>query len=131
MLQPNLETLFPYKEEMTMPTMPKIEVYDPPMCCSTGVCGPDPDEELTRFSADLDWLKRQGVEVQRYNLAQEPTAFTSQPDVARIVNETGGDDLPVVVFDGRVVSQGEYPSREQLAELAGGSKSPGRAGGCC
>jgi len=99
--------------------MPKIEVYDPPMCCSTGVCGPEPDEQLTRFSADLDWLKHQGVAVRRYNLAQEPTAFTSHPDVARIVSDTSGDGLPVVALDGRVVSQGEYPSRQRLAELVG------------
>ena len=33
--------------------MAKIEVYDPAMCCSTGVCGPEPDEQLARFSADL------------------------------------------------------------------------------
>lgn len=99
--------------------MTQVEVYDPPMCCSTGVCGPEPEEKLARFSADLDWLKRQGVQVRRYNLAQEPTAFTSQPEVSKIVNETGGDGLPVVMINGIVVSQGEYPSRQRLAELTG------------
>lgn len=99
--------------------MTSIEVYDPPMCCSTGVCGPEPDEQLTRFSADLDWLKHQGVEVRRYNLAQEPAAFTANPQVKQIVDVTGGDGLPVVVVDGRVVSQQEYPTRQRLAELTG------------
>lgn len=99
--------------------MTKVEVFDPPMCCSSGVCGPEPDERLTRFSADLDWLKRQGLDVQRYNLAQEPAKFTAQPLVQRIVDETGGDGLPVVMFDGQVISQGEYPSRQRLAEAAG------------
>jgi hypothetical protein len=23
--------------------MPKVQVFDPPMCCSTGVCGPEVD----------------------------------------------------------------------------------------
>jgi hypothetical protein len=32
-------------------------VFDPAMCCSTGVCGPSVDPELARFAADLDWLK--------------------------------------------------------------------------
>ncbi len=98
--------------------MPRIEVFDPPMCCSTGVCGPEPEEHLTRFSADLDWLKHQGVEVRRYNLAQEPAAFTANSQVKQIVDVTGGDSLPVVVVDGRVVSQHEYPTRRRLAELA-------------
>ena len=99
--------------------MTRIEVYDPPMCCSTGVCGPEPEEQHSRFSADLDWLKHQGVGVRRYNLAQEPAAFTANPQVKQVVDATGGDGLPVVVVDGRVVSQEEYPTRRQLAELVG------------
>lgn len=99
--------------------MIRIEVFDPPMCCITGVCGPEPDEQLARFSADLNWLKHQGVEVRRYNLSQEPAAFTANPQVKQIVDATGGDGLPVVVVDGQVVSQEKYPTRRQLAELAG------------
>ena len=99
--------------------MTRIEVFDPPMCCSTGVCGPDPDDQLARFSADLDWLTHRGVEVRRYNLLQEPAAFTANEQVRQIVDATDGDGLPVVMVDGRVVSQQEYPTRERLAELAG------------
>src|SRR5579883_1397331 len=46
-----------------------VLVYDPPMCCSTGACGPDVDPVLVRFAADLAWLQEQGVAVQRYNLS--------------------------------------------------------------
>ena len=99
--------------------MTKIEVFDPPMCCSTGVCGPEPDARLTHFAADLKWLQDLGVEVRRYNLAQEPMAFASNADVKQILTATDGDGLPVVVIDGRVVSQGEYPSQEQLRKLVG------------
>lgn len=99
--------------------MTRIEVFDPPMCCSTGVCGPEPEDHLTRFAADLKWLADQGAEVRRYNLAQEPAAFTANEQVQQIVAETDGDGLPVVIIDGRVVSQQEYPSRHRLAELAG------------
>lgn len=115
--------------------MAKIEVYDPPMCCSTGVCGPEPDEQLARFSADLAWLKGQSVEVRRYNLSQEPQAFTSQPEVLKIVNQTNGKGLPIVVLDGQIVAQGAYPSRQKLMELAGLSQKDAvtlpTSGGCC
>src|SRR5690606_25090231 len=93
--------------------------FDPPMCCSTGVCGPEPGERLGLFSADLDWLKRRGMQVRRYNLSQEPTAFPSQPEVAKILCETEGEGLPVVIVDGSVVSHGNYPSRQRLAEIVG------------
>jgi AhpD family alkylhydroperoxidase len=98
--------------------MTTLEVFDPPMCCSTGVCGPEPDVRLTHFAADLDWLKSQGVAVHRYNLAQEPTRFTANPRVKQIVDALGIEGLPVVVVDGHMVSQGEYPSRDRLRTLA-------------
>ena len=52
--------------------MPKIEVFDPAMCCSTGVCGPKVDPSLARFASDLEALKRAGASVTRYNLSQQP-----------------------------------------------------------
>jgi hypothetical protein len=46
-----------------------IRVFDPAMCCSTGVCGPSVDPDLARFAADVDWLQKQGVKVERFNLS--------------------------------------------------------------
>ena len=81
--------------------MTKLAVYDPPMCCSTGVCGPAVDPVLPRVTADLDWLKRQGVQVERYNLAQQPQAFASNPMVMAALREHGNDCLPLILVDGR------------------------------
>jgi len=98
--------------------MSKIQVFDPPMCCSTGVCGPEVDPTLVRFAADLDWLKANGVEVERFNLSQEPAAFVENPVVAQAIR--GLDDgLPLLLVDGKIVAQGSYPTREVLSELAG------------
>ncbi len=99
--------------------MTKLAVYDPPMCCSTGVCGPTVDPVLPRFSADVDWLKRQGVEVERHNLAQQPAAFASNPLVTGALREYGNDCLPLVLVNGRVASRGTYPERSELARLVG------------
>ena len=55
--------------------MPVIEVYDPPMCCPTGICGLNVDPVLVRFAADLKWLQEQKIEVRRYNLSQQPEKF--------------------------------------------------------
>ena len=98
--------------------MPKVQVYDPPMCCPTGVCGPEVDPALVRFAADLEWLKSNGVEVERFNLAQEPAAFVGNPVVAQAIR--GKDDgLPLLLVDGKIVAQGSYPARAVLGELAG------------
>jgi len=99
--------------------MAKIEVYDPAMCCSTGVCGPVVDPVLPRFAADLDWLKAQGVTVERFNLAQQPGMFTKNEIVKGALTENGTDCLPLILVDGRIVSRGAYPTRDELAEFCG------------
>jgi len=96
-------------------TKPVVEVYDPPMCCASGVCGPDPDPQQARFSADLAWLHRKGIEVRRHNLTQEPLDFAKNADVKRLMTENSGDGLPVVLMDGKVMQHGTYPSRSELA----------------
>lgn len=99
--------------------MQKIEVYDPPMCCSTGICGPSVDEKLVRFAADLDWLKSQGVIVERYNLSQQPGEFVKNSLVKATLEKDGNGCLPMIVFGDAVVHKGSYPTRPELAALVG------------
>lgn len=116
-----------------------IRVYDPALCCSTGVCGPSVDAELARFAADLAWLAEQGVAVERYNLAQQPGAFASEPAVRERLAE-GVEVLPLVLVGERIAVEGHYPSRDVLAALAGvvlrpeaklSSAASGTSGSCC
>lgn len=125
--------------------MTAIRVFDPAMCCSTGICGPSVDPQLARFSADLDWLKSQGVAVERFNLAQQPAAFAEDAAVKAALEAKGEAALPLLKIDGVVRSTGVYPSREELATWAGiGTTTVGasatagaacapkvNAGGCC
>jgi AhpD family alkylhydroperoxidase len=94
----------------------KIEVFDPPLCCPTGVCGPDVDPQLARFSADCDWLVNHGIEVTRYNLAQQPEAFAANEKVREVIRKEGPDCLPVVLVNEMIMSRGKYPSRKELAQ---------------
>jgi hypothetical protein len=112
-----------------------IRVFDPAMCCSTGVCGPSVDPELARFAADVDWLQRQGVTVQRFNLSQEPAAFADTPAVKEALGR-GTEVLPLVLVGDRIAVEGAYPSRETLAALAGVvvkklDVAPAASTGCC
>ncbi len=98
--------------------MKKLEVFDPAMCCSTGVCGVDVDPVLAQFAADLKWLETQGVSVERHNLGQEPQAFAVNPAVVQEM-AAGIDRLPIVMVDGHILSTGIYPTRAQLAQKLG------------
>jgi hypothetical protein len=108
--------------------MTLIQVFDPPMCCSTGVCGPSVDPEIARFAADLDWLRAQGVVVERYNLAQDPGAFAHSAPVRSALEKEGNERLPLLVVDGRILSRAVYPDRSKLAKIAGlANEGPHRA----
>ena len=111
-----ISALKPQKEE---DAARRIQVFDPAMCCSTGVCGPSVDPKLVRFSADLEWLKAQGVAVERCNLAQQPLAFAQDLEVRAALEAQGEAALPLIKVDGRVQSQGSYPVRAQLAAWFG------------
>lgn len=122
-------------------TTTTIDIYDPAMCCSTGVCGPVVDPVLPRFAADLDWLARKGISVTRFNLAQEPGAFISNAVVKQALAAEGTKCLPLISVNGQVVSKGVYPDRAALAGWTGapmdkpGVSLPvldtGTKSGCC
>lgn len=119
--------------------MSTIEVFEPAMCCNTGVCGPEVPQELVTFSADLDWLRAQGTDVARHNLASEPVAFAGKPVVLDFLQVSGSEGLPLVLVAGAIAMAGRYPSRAELARWA--SAGPAEtvrsalpmiaAGGCC
>jgi hypothetical protein len=96
-----------------------IQVFDPPMCCSSGVCGPEADPELVRFAADLKWLSERGVNVERFDPTRRHDVFLSTPAVLEEVAKRPNGALPVTLVDGRVARTGSYPSRSELAAWAG------------
>lgn len=94
----------------------KLEVFDPPMCCTTGICGNNVDPKLVTFASDLEWLKNQGIDVVRHGLSFEPNEFVKNEDVKTTLQKEGNDSLPIVVADNQLIYKGIYPSREQLAK---------------
>ena len=115
--------------------MKPIEVFDPAMCCSTGICGPAVDPEMARFAADVEWLKEHGAQVIRHNLAQEPMAFAQNVVVAKALQDGGPECLPLVLVGGEVRAMGAYPARDKLLHWASivaiAEVNPRASGGDC
>lgn len=109
--------------------MKTVEVFDPALCCSTGVCGPSPDQQLVAFAGVAKALEGR-ADIQRYNLAQEPTAFSDNAVVKQVLQDEGTDALPVVLIEGKLAIKGIYPSKEQLEQLLG-LPAAGAASSCC
>ncbi len=119
--------------------MTNITVYDPAMCCSTGICGAEVDQHLVNFAADLDWLKSKGVNVTRFNLSQEPAEFATNDKVKSVLENAGVEGLPIVLIGDVMHSTGRYPARSELAGLTGvahiadaaNAPSASAESGCC
>jgi hypothetical protein len=97
----------------------QVQVFDPALCCSSGVCGTDVDQKLVDFSADVDWAKQNGLVIERMNLAQQPMAFAQNPAVKGLLARSGESALPITLVDGEVAFAGRYPSRDDLARWIG------------
>jgi len=113
--------------------MTTLTVYDPAMCCSTGICGADVDQRLVDFAADLDWLKSEGIDVKRINISNEPMEFATNTTVKAVLDSAGVEGLPVVLVDGENRSQGRYPNRAELAGWASVTlaETEAKSSGCC
>lgn len=104
--------------------MKTLQVFDPALCCSTGVCGAEVDQALVSFSADVDWAKQNGAQIERFNLAQQPMAFAENAVTKRFLETSGQEGLPLLLLDGEVVLSGRYPNRDELAEWLGIAVAP-------
>ncbi len=100
-----------------------VEIFDPPMCCSTGLCGPTLDQTLLNVNEMVLALQAEGICLERYQMTSHPNAFLSNNEVMRLVREKQLAALPITVVRGRIIKVGAYPSQAEVhAALNGASK---------
>lgn len=97
--------------------MKKMQIFEPAMCCSTGLCGVGVDTELLRISTVLNSLKKNGIEVDRFNLTNAPMEFVNNKVVNDLINTKGVAELPATVLDGEILITGRYPTNEEFMKL--------------
>ena len=98
----------------------QIEIFDPPMCCPSGLCGPDIDPALLDINEAILKLKKElndKVSIDRYLLSQQGPKFMQQPEVMQRLQKFGVEILPITLVDGKVVKEKEYPSYDELKNL--------------
>lgn len=99
--------------------MIKLEIFDPAMCCSTGVCGPSIDPNLLRVSTVVNNLIKKGINVKRHNLSEEPGEYVKNIDVSALLKSKGVAALPITLLDGNIVKSGSYPTNKEFSEWLG------------
>ncbi len=100
----------------------KIEIFEPTMCCSTGICGPSVDEKLVKISEDIETLKQEfeGIVIERYQPQTHAMKFMANMEVGKLVRENGQKILPITVINGKVIKYGQYPILEELKSIIRG-----------
>lgn len=97
--------------------MKKMVIFDPAMCCSTGVCGPSVDSELLRVSTVINTLQKKGVIIERHNLTNNPQIFVDNKTVNELLNSGGVEILPIIMVDDVVVKTKAYPTNKEFCAM--------------
>jgi len=120
--------------------MKKLMIYEPAMCCATGVCGPSVDPELLRISVIINKIKANGGQVKRVNLTDNPMVFVTETQINELLNIKGIEVLPITTLNNEVIKTGAYLSDEEMLSYLEieieNEKNPfvmntGGADGCC
>jgi pseudouridine-5'-phosphate glycosidase len=100
-----------------------VEIFDPPMCCPTGMCGPTIDQTLLDLNEVVMTLESKGVSVARYQMSSHPNAFLSNGEVMKIVRDQQMAALPITVIHGKVIKVGSYPNLAEFEKYLEVAKS--------
>ena len=94
-----------------------VEIFEPPMCCPTGLCGPVQDQTLLDLLETVRSLESNGVKVARYQPGANSSAFMSNAEVMAAVRASNTAALPITVVNGRVVKSGAYASLQEIRDV--------------
>ena len=117
------EPLILFNEPPAQTKQVDVEMFDPPMCCPTGLCGPTLDETLLDVNEMILTFQAEGIGIERYQMTSHPHAFLANPEVMRLVREKQMAALPITLVRGRVIKVGAYPVLAEVrAALNGASR---------
>lgn len=104
----------PMTEPVTGLTALDVEIFDPPLCCPTGLCGPVLDTTLVDLGEAILSLQAEGRTVVRHMMTADPQAFMRNREVYQLIRERQLAVLPITVVRGRIVKTDVYPSLDEL-----------------
>ena len=110
----NLRKFFAGKKSNT--NRKTVKIYDPALCCPTGICGVNIDPELIRISIVLDNVKRKGMNIERFNLRDHPQVYVDTKVINDFLMKEGAEKLPATTVDGEIEVVGAYPSNKQISQ---------------
>ena len=118
---PNTLHLFDPQPPIAPDQSSAVKLFDPPMCCPTGLCGPALDQTLLDVNEMILSLQDEGVQVERYQMTSDPQKFIANNEVMRLVREQQMDALPITTVHGQVIKVGIYPTLDEVRAALNGA----------
>lgn len=94
----------------------EVKIYDPALCCPTGLCGVNIDPELMRIAVVIESLKKKGILIERFNLRDNPQVYVDTKVVNDFIQKESIDNFPITTLNGVIVLTKSYPSNKQISE---------------
>ncbi|EPH11268.1 arsenite efflux transporter metallochaperone ArsD [Myroides odoratimimus] len=94
----------------------EVKIYDPALCCPTGLCGVNIDPELMRIAVVIENLKKKGILIERFNLRDNPQVYVDTKVVNDFIQKESIDNFPITTLNGVIVLTKSYPSNKQISE---------------
>jgi hypothetical protein len=99
-------------------TKKELTIFEGPLCCPTGVCGPTTDKDMIELNETLRRLNEEykGLKITRASMSFNVALFMQTPLIRDLVKEKGVGILPVTVIDGNIVMKQGYPKFTELSK---------------
>jgi hypothetical protein len=96
--------------------MKELVIFEGPMCCSTGICGPNPDKELIDINETLKKLAEEykSLKITRASMSFNPQLFLQTAEIKDLVKANGPAILPITMLNGKIVKKEKYPKYAEL-----------------
>ena len=93
-------------------------IYEGTMCCSTGICGPEPNKELIEFNETLKKIGNEfnDLKITRASISFDVKMFLENEEIFQLVKENGQKILPITEINGKVISTKRYLKFNELKE---------------
>lgn len=93
-------------------------IYEGAMCCSTGVCGPEPDKELIEFNETLKKINEEfsDLKIIRASLSFDVKMFLENKEIFQLVKVNGQEILPITTVNGKIIAKKKYLKFNELKE---------------
>lgn len=97
----------------------ELTIFEGPICCPTGICGPATDPVMIELNETLRKLGEnyRDLKITRASMSFDVALFMQTPLIRDLVRKNGVGILPVTLIDGHIVKQQEYPKYAEIVRL--------------